>query len=160
MGVGGGGGEGGDGDAAAQHPRGAEISLLLLHCLSTAPDPPSHAHPAARLPTYALPAVRGAYMVLERQRAAEQGYASPIHDTIADTHANYDACVAEMLRCVRDEGGEVMVASHNQRSIEGAVAGMAALGLPPGAGVYFGQLLGMADNLTFTLGAHGYGAYK
>ena len=29
-----------------------------------------------------------------------------------------------------------------------------------GSGVYFGQLLGMADNLTYPLGAHGYNAYK
>jgi hypothetical protein len=36
-----------------------------------------------------------------------------------------------------------MVASHNQSSVERAVAGMAARGLPPrGGGVYFGQLLG------------------
>lgn len=56
---------------------------------------------------------------------------------------------------------EVMVASHNQDSIERTVAGMAARGLSPrGAGVYFGQLLGMSDNLTFTLGQHGYQAFK
>jgi hypothetical protein len=40
-------------------------------------------------------------------------------------------------------------------------AGMAARGLSPsGGGVYFGQLLGMSDNLTFTLGQHGYEAFK
>lgn len=32
--------------------------------------------------------------------------------------------------------------------------------LSAGSGVYFGQLLGMADHLTFLLGAHGYRAYK
>ena len=54
-----------------------------------------------------------------------------------------------------------MVASHNQASIEHTVAGLAARGLAPsGSGVYFGQLLGMADNLTFTLGQHGYDAFK
>ncbi len=38
---------------------------------------------------------------------------------------------------------------------------MHALGLQPDtAGVYFGQLLGMADRLTFTLASHGYKAYK
>lgn len=37
-----------------------------------------------------VPAVRGAYMVLERQRAQDLGYPSPIHDTVADTHANYN----------------------------------------------------------------------
>jgi proline dehydrogenase len=54
-----------------------------------------------------------------------------------------------------------MVASHNQKSIEHTVAGLAARNLPSkGSGVYFGQLLGMADNLTFTLGQHGYEAFK
>lgn len=109
---------------------------------------------------YGVKLVRGAYMVLERQRAEDLGYPSPIHDTAADTHTNYDQSVAEMLRCVASEGAEFMVASHNQRSIERAVEGMARLGLPPSAGVYYGQLLGMADHLTYTLGAHGYGAYK
>jgi hypothetical protein len=45
---------------------------------------------------------------------------------------------------------------HNQDSIEQAVQEMHRLGLPPtGGGVYFGQLLGMADSLTFTLGQNG-----
>ncbi|KAL4451694.1 hypothetical protein ABPG75_007356 [Micractinium tetrahymenae] len=109
---------------------------------------------------YGVKLVRGAYMVLERQRAQDMGHPSPIHNTVADTHANYNECVREMLRCVASEGAEVMVASHNQRSIELATYHMAALGLPPSSGVYFGQLLGMADHLTYTLGAHGYGAYK
>lgn len=37
--------------------------------------------------------VRGAYMQLERQRALERGYPSPIMDTADDTHANYDRWV-------------------------------------------------------------------
>jgi proline dehydrogenase len=54
-----------------------------------------------------------------------------------------------------------MVASHNQTSIERTVAGMAQRGLSPGgSGVYFGQLLGMSDNLSFTLGHAGYEVYK
>ena len=36
--------------------------------------------------------VRGAYIVIENERAAAQGYSSPIHDCIQDTHANYDRC--------------------------------------------------------------------
>ena len=36
--------------------------------------------------------VRGAYMVIERERAAKKGYPSPIHDTIEDTHLNYNRC--------------------------------------------------------------------
>ena len=34
--------------------------------------------------------VRGAYMHVERARAAEMGYDSPIQDTIEQTHANYN----------------------------------------------------------------------
>lgn len=52
---------------------------------------------------------------------------------------------------------ELMVASHNQASIASAVAEMHRLGIRPrGCGVCFGQLLGMSDHLTFTLGRNGY----
>lgn len=34
--------------------------------------------------------VRGAYIHLERERAAEMGYSSPVHDTLEDTHHNYN----------------------------------------------------------------------
>ena len=37
--------------------------------------------------------VRGAYMFMERDRARQCGYPSPIHDTIDATHANYNECV-------------------------------------------------------------------
>ena len=104
--------------------------------------------------------VRGAYMVLERRRAIELNIPSPIWETKEETDVAYDAAVAAMLPIVRDEGAEFMVATHNQRSVELAVTGMRELVLAPSSGVSFGQLLGMADHLTFTLGAHGYGAYK
>jgi proline dehydrogenase len=104
--------------------------------------------------------VRGAYMILERKRAKDLKLPSPIWDTKEDTDLAYDAAVAALLPSVRDNGAEIMVASHNQQSVEKTVAGMAALGLPPSSKVTFGQLLGMADHLTFTLGAHKYGAYK
>jgi len=55
---------------------------------------------------------------------------------------------------------QVMVASHNQQSIELAIQTMSTFSIPPSSSVYFGQLLGMADNLTFILGQHGYKAYK
>jgi len=34
--------------------------------------------------------VRGAYMVVERARAEEMGYVSPIWDSLQDTHNNYN----------------------------------------------------------------------
>ena len=53
-----------------------------------------------------------------------------------------------------------MVASHNGDSIEATLSAMAARGVGARDGVYFGQLLGMADHLTFALGRGGYKAYK
>lgn len=58
---------------------------------------------------------------------------------------------------VAADGAEVMIASHNQSSVERAVALMHERGLDHReVGVYFGQLLGMADPLSFVLGASGY----
>ena len=50
------------------------------------------------------------------------------------------------------------VAVMAQASVERTVGRMAVLGLCPASecGVFFGQLLGMADHLTFTLGRSGY----
>lgn len=41
--------------------------------------------------------VRGAYVKLERARAAELGYPSPIWDNIDGTHANFDRCLDAVL---------------------------------------------------------------
>lgn len=61
------------------------------------------------------------------------------------------------MKVCHEEGAEVMIASHNQKSIERAVSLMHELGVEPQqSGIYFGQLLGMADHLTFILGRNGY----
>lgn len=111
---------------------------------------------------FAAKLVRGAYLHVERANAAARGAPSPVFDVLPETHANYNACVALLLKEVVGCGAEAMFASHNPESIQKVVAGMRRLGLPPGAdsGVYFGQLLGMADNVTFTLGRAGFAAYK
>lgn len=65
--------------------------------------------------------------------------------------------VEEAIGAVAADGFEVMIASHNQASLERAVALMHDKGLDQrSVGIYFGQLLGMADPLTFVLGANGY----
>lgn len=107
--------------------------------------------------------VRGAYMHLERARAAERGYESPVHDTLVKTHSNYNSIVDFVMEHVACKDAELMVASHNQASVEAALAKMHRLGIAshsPSSGMYFGQLLGMADNLSFPLGANGYNIYK
>lgn len=112
--------------------------------------------------TFAAKLVRGAYMVLERQHALQHNLSDPIHTNLQATHSNYNAAIQEALhRIAGGERVEIMIASHNQESIEYTIGQMAAKGLSPQrTGVYFGQLLGMADRLTFPLGQSGYKAYK
>jgi len=111
---------------------------------------------------FAAKLVRGAYMVHERQRAEELKCPSPIHGTANDTHQCYDEVIEILLNHrVQGPGLEFMVATHNKESIEKAVTLMNELGLNPNdESVHFAQLYGMSDNLTFTLGNHGYSSFK
>lgn len=65
--------------------------------------------------------VRGAYMTMERQRAKEMGYDDPIHDSYEDTNQMYDKVVETILERVAHSPAEVMVASHNEESVEKAI---------------------------------------
>lgn len=60
-----------------------------------------------------------------------------------------------------DGSVSLLVASHNQDSVVQATRLMSRLGLDPSASpIYFGQLLGMSDYLTFSLASQGFKAYK
>ncbi|GAX83243.1 hypothetical protein CEUSTIGMA_g10669.t1 [Chlamydomonas eustigma] len=110
---------------------------------------------------FACKLVRGAYMNLERDRAAQQGYPSPVWDCLEETHACYEGCLRTVMEEVAAGRAEVLFGSHNEDSIQLAVQLMHDLNLKAGSSpVYFGQLLGMADHLTYTLGNHGYPAFK
>lgn len=107
--------------------------------------------------------VRGAYLESERALAETMGLSSPIWDTIDETHECYNKSVDFLLdqSTKSDNKVELMVASHNQRSIELAIESMNKHGIDrKGSTICFGQLLGMSDNLSFNLGKHGYRAYK
>ncbi len=107
--------------------------------------------------------VRGAYMEHERERSKTLKYQCPIHDTVEDTHQCYDDVVEYLMRYrwKNGPGTEIMVATHNQASIEKTVVLMNQLGIQPqDPTVYFAQLFGMRDNLSFPLGRHGYNVFK
>ena len=100
-------------------------------------------------------------MFAERARAAAAGTPDPICPGVAATHAAYDAAVARLVPAAAGGAAHLMVATHNVASIEATVRAMATAGLPPTTpAVLFGQLCGMRDFVTFTLGAAGYRAYK
>ena len=61
--------------------------------------------------------VRGAYMEQERARAAAANYEDPIHPTYEATHNCYNQVADSILRCVAEQGAQLMIASHNEESI-------------------------------------------
>lgn len=108
---------------------------------------------------FACKLVRGAYMVQERKRARDMGYVDPIHDSLEHTHANYNAQVAKLL--ANNTIASFMVASHNEDSVKKTVELMTAHGIDrKSGGVFFGQLLGMCDHVSYTLGHERYRVFK
>ncbi|XP_045675722.1 proline dehydrogenase 1, mitochondrial-like [Phyllostomus hastatus] len=106
--------------------------------------------------------VRGAYMAQERARAAEIGYEDPINPTYEATNAMYHRCLNYVLEELRHNAkAKVMVASHNEDTVRFTLRRMEELGLHPAdCQVYFGQLLGMCDQISFPLGQAGFPVYK
>ncbi|KAL1915924.1 uncharacterized protein VTP21DRAFT_6312 [Calcarisporiella thermophila] len=113
--------------------------------------------------------VRGAYMVSERKRASELGLSDPIQPNLEATHASFNAGVDFLLNrigeahatSVTDSPAAFMVASHNASSVVRTTASMEHYGISPKSGiVMFGQLMGMCDQISYTLGQNGYSVYK
>ncbi|XP_031512349.1 proline dehydrogenase 1, mitochondrial isoform X1 [Papio anubis] len=106
--------------------------------------------------------VRGAYLAQERARAAEIGYEDPINPTYEATNAMYHRCLDYVLEELKHNAkAKVMVASHNEDTVRFTLRRMEELCLHPADHqVYFGQLLGMCDQISFPLGQAGYPVYK
>lgn len=102
--------------------------------------------------------IRGAYMNEERALAAEAGVASPVWDTIEQTHACYNKCLAHVLHNL-DEKSLLFIASHNGDSIEMAKDLMNRLQITD-TRVRFGQLKGFSDQITGKLAQQNYMVYK
>lgn len=94
--------------------------------------------------------VRGAYMELERRRASQLGYHSPIHADKAAVDKDFDEAVSFCLDHISHIG--LVLGTHNESSCSLAAMKMATLGIPANhPGVYFSQLLGMSDHISFNL---------
>ncbi|KAJ2501685.1 proline dehydrogenase [Coemansia sp. RSA 1972] len=116
---------------------------------------------------FAAKMVRGAYMELERERAAALGYASPINPTLEATHALYDRGAAQLLDRIATAQREgavppaLFVATHNNESIERVLQQLHALQIDTSAEpVMFGQLLGMQDATSYALAKANIPIYK
>ncbi len=114
--------------------------------------PAAHFHVGAKL-------VRGAYLEKETRRAQQQGYANPMNPTKQATDDLYDEslrfCLAHIARVA------ICAGTHNEASSRLCTALMHQHGLAPADDrVYFAQLYGMSDNLSYNLAAAGYRVAK
>lgn len=103
--------------------------------------------------------VRGAYMEKERKRAEEMGYPSPIHETKEDTDRDFNKAITYCL----DHYQEIAScnATHNLYSNQLLAEMITERGLSKKhPHLYFCQLYGMSDNITFNLAAAGFNVAK
>ncbi|MDO4771343.1 proline dehydrogenase family protein [Porphyromonas sp.] len=103
--------------------------------------------------------VRGAYMEEERMLAQKNGYPDPICKDKQATDDNYNAGVRFVLE--RIDHFELFVGTHNEKSLQLATKLAEDLGIrPDDKRVFFAQLYGMSDNLSFNLAKAGYNVTK
>ncbi len=103
--------------------------------------------------------VRGAYMEKERERAIEKGYKSPICDSKAATDANYNAVVTYILTHIEDMA--IFEGTHNEQSSELLMELIDKYKLKKNDDrIWFGQLYGMSDHISYNLSKNGYNVAK
>ncbi|PRY11617.1 L-proline dehydrogenase [Pontibacter ummariensis] len=103
--------------------------------------------------------VRGAYMEKERKRAQQEGYPSPINPTKEAT----DELFNESLRFCIEHLDHIAFCNgtHNEESCYLLVQLMAEHNIAPNdERIYFAQLYGMSDNLSYNLAYAGYNVAK
>ena len=103
--------------------------------------------------------VRGAYMEKEAKRAEKKGYPNPIHPSKEATDQAYN----EALQfCINNKQRVFLVSgTHNELSNVILPELMSLHGMKPDDGrVYFGQLYGMSDHISFNLAKAGYNVVK
>ncbi len=98
----------------------------------------------------AVKLVRGAYMEKERTRAEEKGYPSPIQPDKAATDRDYDSAIEYCLENVEEIA--FVAGTHNEKSVQMLAQKMEEMGIRHDhPHVFFSQLFGMSDNLSYIL---------
>ena len=106
-----------------------------------------------------LKIVRGAYMEKERERAAELGYSSPIQKDKESCDKDYDLALAYCINHI--DKIAICAGTHNVKSSLKLIDLMRENNiLKDDNRVYFSQLLGMSDHISFNLANEGYNVVK
>ena len=102
--------------------------------------------------------VRGAYMEKERERAEEKGYRSPICDTKQATDENYDAAINFIMEHPKMA---LFAGTHNENSSYLLMELASKYQIKKDdKRLWFGQLFGMSDHISFNLAKEGYNVAK
>lgn len=119
------------------------------------------AHQKAQEKGYVLGAklVRGAYMEKERERAEKLGYPSPIQPDKASTDRDYNAALEYCVQNI--DTMNLFSGSHNENSNLLLTELIHQYDLQKNdERIFFSQLYGMSDNISFNLAKQGYNAVK
>lgn len=120
-----------------------------------------HDHAVAESEEFIMGAkiVRGAYMEKERKRAEERGYPSPIQPNKESTDRDYNDA---LIYCADNISNIAIVAgTHNEESCRLLAELLNEKQIDhKNPHVYFSQLLGMSDNLSFNLANANYNVAK
>lgn len=103
--------------------------------------------------------VRGAYMEKENARAEDKGYKSPICINKQATDENYDAAIVYMVENI--DKMYIFAGTHNENSSYRLMQLCNEKGIDKNDDrIFFGQLYGMSDNISYNLAEQGYNVAK
>ncbi|MBP7809450.1 MAG: proline dehydrogenase family protein [Bacteroidia bacterium] len=103
--------------------------------------------------------VRGAYMEKERKRAQEKGYPSPIQDTKENSDKDYNLALEFCVEHIDRMG--LCAGTHNEKSSLVLVDLMTKNNIASNdKRIYFSQLLGMSDHISYNLTQSNYNVAK
>ena len=108
---------------------------------------------------YGVKLVRGAYMEKERERAQNNGYPSPIQPTKKLTDKEFNDSLKYTIDNI--DFSSLWVGSHNENSCKYLMELMKENNIKSDDNrIWFSQLFGMSDNISFTLSDIGYNVVK
>lgn len=140
--------------------RAIVYNTYQLYRTAGLPNLRNHFHEAVMHNVYfGAKLVRGAYMEKERERAAQLGYPDPIHP---NKEATDDAFNKALAFCVDNKQRiSVVCGSHNEYSNYYLTVLMEKHGVQPqDERIWFAQLYGMSDHISFNLARCGYNVVK
>lgn len=103
--------------------------------------------------------VRGAYIEKENKRARDLGYPSPINPTKQKTDNDYNEAMKLIIANINHV--ELCAGTHNEESCMVVISEMKKYGLSNNhPHIWFSQLYGMSDHISYNLAAAGYNVSK